>query len=54
MSFHALSLVMAIVNHACTVAHTHQVLQHAWSHVSRQTIMQLTCARKKASHFCCL
>jgi len=28
-------------------AHTHWVLQHAWSHVSRQTIVWLTRARKK-------
>jgi len=44
MSFHVLSVVIAIVN---VHAHKHRVLQRAWSYVSRLTIVQLTRARKK-------
>jgi len=45
MSFHVLSteLRQLLIMHV----HTHRVLQRAWSHVSRQTIMLLTRTRKK-------
>jgi len=48
-SFHVLSVELRqlLIVHA----HMHWVLQRAWSHVSRQTIMQLTRAQKKQRIF---
>jgi len=45
MSFHVLSVKLRqlLIVHA----HTHRILQCGWSHVSRQTIVRLTCAWKK-------
>jgi len=45
MAFHVLSaeLWQLLIVHI----HMHRVLQHVWSHVSKQTIVRLTRARKK-------